>query len=69
MMGPLVQSPKFQMADYISSYVPELSHLRDDEIHYPHEAGVSPPSYPLPLIDHQIARARALAAWETARAS
>lgn len=69
MMAPFVQSPKFEMADYIRTYVPELAHLRDDEIHYPHETGVSPPNYPLPLVGHQEARARAMAAWEEARAA
>ncbi|MBU6206867.1 MAG: DNA photolyase family protein [Alphaproteobacteria bacterium] len=67
MMAPLVQSPKFEMADYIRAFVPELAHLRDDEIHAPHETGVSPPGYPLPIIGHVEARARALAAWEAAR--
>jgi len=68
MMAPFVQSPKFEMADYIRRFVPELAHLRDDEIHAPHESGVTPPNYPLPLISHEAARARALVAWEAARA-
>jgi deoxyribodipyrimidine photo-lyase len=67
MMAPFVQSPKFEMADYIRKYVPELAHLRDDEIHEPHETGVTPPSYPLPLLSHVAARARAMAAWEACR--
>lgn len=69
MMAPLIQSPKFEMADYIRSYVPELAHLRDDEIHYPHETGVTPLNYPLPLIGHEAARARAITAWEATRAA
>jgi deoxyribodipyrimidine photo-lyase len=67
MMAPLVQSAKFEMADYIRRYVPELGHLRDDEIHAPHETGVSPPAYPLPIISHEAARARAMAAWAACR--
>jgi deoxyribodipyrimidine photo-lyase len=67
MMAPLVQSPKFEMADYIRRFVPELAHLRDDEIHAPHEQGVTPPTYPLPIISHEAARARAMAAWEACR--
>jgi deoxyribodipyrimidine photo-lyase len=67
-MAPYVQSPKFEMADYIRKWVPELAHLRDSEIHAPHEAGVTPPNYPLPIVGHEAARARALAAWEAARA-
>ena len=66
-MAPYVQSPKFEMADYIREWVPELAHLRDDEIHAPHETGVTPPNYPLPLIGHEAARARALSAWEAFR--
>ena len=67
MMAPLVQSPKFAMADYIRRFVPELAHLRDDEIHAPHEKGVTPPAYPLPIISHEMARARAMAAWSECR--
>ena len=66
-MAPFVQSPKFEMADYIRRWVPELAHLRDYEIHAPHEAGVTPPNYPLPIIAHDAARARALGAWEAFR--
>lgn len=69
MMAPFLQSPKFEMADYIRQYVPELAHLRDDEIHYPHLTGATPPRYPLPLIGHEAARARALAAWKDARSA
>ncbi len=67
MMAPLVQSPKFDMAEYIRRFVPEIAHLRDDEIHAPHEKGVTPPSYPLPIISHEMARARAMAAWAECR--
>jgi deoxyribodipyrimidine photo-lyase len=67
MMAPFVQSPKFEMADYIRRFVPELAHLRDDEIHAPHDKGLTPLGYPFPIISHEGARARALAAWETCR--
>jgi deoxyribodipyrimidine photo-lyase len=67
MMAPFVQSPKFEMADYIRRFVPELAHMRDDEIHAPHEKGLSPPSYPLPIISHGAARDRAMAAWSACR--
>jgi deoxyribodipyrimidine photo-lyase len=67
MMAPLVQSPKFEMADYIRRFVPEIAHLRDDEIHAPHEKGVTPPTYPLPIISHEAARARAMEAWAACR--
>lgn len=67
MMAPLIQSPKFEMAEYIRRFVPELNHLRDDEIHAPHEMGVTPPGYRYPIISHPAARARALAAWDDCR--
>ncbi len=67
MMAPFLQSPKFEMADYIRTYVPELAHLPDDTIHMPHEYGCTPPGYPLPIIGHEAARARAMAAWDACR--
>ncbi len=67
MMAPFLQSPKFAMAEYIRRFVPELAYLRDDEIHAPHETGVTPPAYPLPIISHEAARSRAMAAWEACR--
>ncbi len=66
-MAPYIQSPKFECAEYIRRWVPELAHLRDDEIHAPHEHGVTPPNYPLPIISHEAARERALGAWEEFR--
>ena len=68
-MAPLVQSPKFAMADYIRQFVPELAHLPDEEIHAPHEKGVTPSAYPLPIISHEAARTRAMTAWETCRSA
>jgi deoxyribodipyrimidine photo-lyase len=67
MMAPFLQSPKFEMADYIRTYVPELAHLPDDTIHMPHEHGCTPQGYSLPIIGHEAARARAMAAWEACR--
>lgn len=66
-MAPYIQSPKFECEDYIRRFVPELAHLRDDEIHAPNEAGVTPPNYPMPIVGHVAARARALDAWERFR--
>ncbi|MEO5641115.1 MAG: deoxyribodipyrimidine photo-lyase [Sphingomicrobium sp.] len=57
-MAPLVQSPKFDAADYIRRWVPELAHLADADIHDPVDRG----TYPAPLIGHREARDRALAA-------
>lgn len=67
MMAPFLQSPKFEMADYIRRFVPELAHLRDDDIYAPHEKGLSPTGYPHPIISHEAARARAMAAWHACR--
>ena len=60
-MAPLTQSPKFDAADYIRKWVPELSGLGDAAIHDPHGAGESV-DYPAPLIGHRDGRDRALAA-------
>jgi len=69
MMAPFVQSPKFDMAGYIRRFVPEVAHLDDGVIHTPHEFGETPAGYPRPIIPHVAARARAMAAWEAARAA
>ena len=67
-MAPLSQSVKFDAADYIRRWVPELAAVSDADIHDPHEAGVRPRFYPAPRIGHREARARALEAAGTARA-
>ncbi len=59
-MAPLVQSPKFDAADYIRRWVPELAHLPDALIHDP---PLRPAGYPAPIIGHVEARTRALAAY------
>jgi deoxyribodipyrimidine photo-lyase len=62
-MAPLSQSGKFDAADYIREWVPELADLSDDAIHDPEEAGCRPKDYPEKLIGHREARERALAAY------
>ncbi|MFV0624494.1 cryptochrome/photolyase family protein [Sphingomonas sp. ac-8] len=59
-MAPLAQSEKFDAADYIRRWVPELVGLSDADIHDPHGAGVAPAEYPEPRIGHRAARERAL---------
>ncbi|QGN53792.1 deoxyribodipyrimidine photo-lyase [Novosphingobium sp. Gsoil 351] len=59
-MAPLVQSPKFQAANYIREWVPELAGLSDDDIHDP---VFRPTGYPAPIVGHREARERALAAY------
>ncbi|MDJ0448560.1 deoxyribodipyrimidine photo-lyase [Methylocystis sp. JR02] len=77
--NPVLQGAKFD-ADgaYVRRFVPELAGLESRWIHRPWEApahvlaaaGVTlGETYPLPIVDHAAARARALAAFEAMRAS
>jgi deoxyribodipyrimidine photo-lyase len=66
-MAPLSQSAKFDAADYIRKWVPELAGLSDQDIHDPAQA-VRPRSYPEKRIGHREARERALAAYARVRA-
>ncbi|WP_260483585.1 cryptochrome/photolyase family protein [Sphingomicrobium flavum] len=63
-MAPLSQSEKFDAADYIRQWVPELADLPDEAIHDPHDAGCAPSDYPAKRIEHKEARERALAAYQ-----
>jgi deoxyribodipyrimidine photo-lyase len=66
-MSPRLQSEKFAMADYVRRFVPELAGLSDALIHEAHGPGTGFRTYPEPLIGHEAARARALAAWDSVR--
>lgn len=73
--NPVLQSQKFDPhGDYIKLYIPELSKLPTAWLHKPwlappdvlKKAGVSlGKTYPLPIVDHTVARKRALAALAT----
>lgn len=76
--NPIGQGEKFDAnGDYIRHYVPELARLRSEYIHKPWDA---PPAvlaaagvklgetYPKPIVAHDMARARALAAFQTLNA-
>ena len=59
-MAPLVQSEKFDAADYIRRWVPELAQFADASIHDPPDDKRG--AYPRKIIGHREARERALAA-------
>jgi len=63
-MAPLTQSEKFDAADYIRRWVPELAQLDDAHIHDPEAHGCRPAAYPGKRIGHRAARERALAAYD-----
>ena len=75
--NPVIQGEKFDPAGrYVRHWVPELSGLPDDWIHKPWKAPASilekagvdlGRTYPLPIIDHEVARERALAAVSSIR--
>ena len=72
--NPVLQGKKFDpLGAYVSRWVPELDQLPESVIHCPWEAkpdvlaraGVRlGDTYPAPIVDHQTARRRALAAYE-----
>ncbi|MBD59565.1 MAG: deoxyribodipyrimidine photolyase [Citromicrobium sp.] len=61
-MAPLKQSEKFDAAEYIREWVPELADLPDGEIHDPTDL-CRPKDYPEKIIGHREARERALEAY------
>jgi deoxyribodipyrimidine photo-lyase len=75
--NPVTQGERFDPdGAYIRRWVPELARLQGKWIHRPWEAPASAleaagltlgANYPLPLVDHAQARARALAAYQTLR--
>jgi len=71
--NPVLQGERFDPAgDYVRRWVPELARLPNDHIHCPWsaspqvlaQAGITlGRDYPTPLVDHGVARQRALAAF------
>ena len=64
-MAPLTQSEKFDAADYIREYVPELADLSDKCIHDPPDDMRK--DYPVKMIGHKEARERALEAYRASK--
>ena len=60
-MAPLSQSDKFDAAEYIREWVPELADISDAEIHDPPDEKRG--EYPMKRIGHREARERALEAY------
>lgn len=77
--NPVLQGERFDPnGNYIRQWVPELKGLSSKHVHAPwrapasalREAGITlGREYPAPLIDHEVARARALAAYARVRAA
>ena len=67
-MAPVTQSEKFDpTGSYICRWVPELADVPSSAIHAPWlHGGVR--GYPGPIVDHSVARGRALAAYAASRA-
>ena len=65
--NPVSQSRKFDPdGAYIRRWIPELRDLDSPSIHAPWELRQPPTSYPPPIVDHSVARQRALDAFSTA---
>ena len=64
-MAPLTQSEKFDAADYIRQWVPELADLSDDVIHDPDAHDARPDDYPAKIIGHREGRERALSTYRS----
>ena len=67
--NPILQGLKFDPSGaYVRKWVPEIADLSDRAIHAPWESGINVDGYPGPIVDHRIARQRALDAYKKFRA-
>ncbi len=63
--NPVLQGEKFDpQGDYVRRWVPELAQVPDEFVHKPWEMSVPPRAYPSRIIDHGVARDRALTAFK-----
>lgn len=66
--NPISQSRKFDAAGhYIRRWIPELANVPDAFIHTPWEMETPPKNYPPPIVDHEFARERTLAAYHAVK--
>jgi deoxyribodipyrimidine photo-lyase len=64
--NPMLQGAKFDpQGDYVKRWVSELADVPPEHIHTPWEMDEPPPGYPPPIVDHNAARARAMAAFRS----
>ncbi len=63
--NPVLQGERYDPdGAYVRRWVPELGDLPATAIHKPWTQATQPRDYPPPIVDHQVARARALAAFQ-----
>jgi deoxyribodipyrimidine photo-lyase len=75
--NPVTQAQRFDpQGEYVHRWVPELARIAGAAVHAPWELGpvdlaaaevTLDDSYPMPIVDHAVARARAVAAYAAAR--
>jgi deoxyribodipyrimidine photo-lyase len=68
-MAPLLQSEKFDAADYIRRWVPELTNVQGDAVHDPQRSNEYGGEYAPMIVEHREGRERALSAWRALRAA
>ncbi len=67
--NPVLQGERYDPdGTYVRRWVPELGDLPATAIHKPWTLRTPPRDYPPPIVDHQTARARALAAFQSLKA-
>jgi deoxyribodipyrimidine photo-lyase len=63
--NPVLQGEKFDpQGAYVRRWVPELENVGNDFVHKPWEMSVPPKGYPQRMVDHGVARERALEAFK-----